>query len=235
MAADLDAAVDDTVWALECVPEDTQLKRDIVGKIHAAASPSTVILTNTSSIPIGVLRELTDWRALIATHFFNPADIVPGVEVSIADERDEAAARAIEDVLGALGKHSVRVAPAPGFIGNRLQLALFREAERCVAEGLATADQVDEIVRTTFGFRLPHYGPFQIADMAGLNVYRAILANLEQSYGDRFDCPESLATRDDAGSTGLAAGAGYYAYTAKQMNEAIPRRDARYHATLAID
>ena len=214
--------------------EVTALKVDLIRRVHAEADPSAVILTNTSSIPLSLLRALTGQRPLIAAHFFNPAEIVPGVEVSVADERDNEAAVALESLLTGIGKHPVRVAPTPGLVGNRLQIALFREAARCVEEGLATPGQVDEIVRTTFGLRLAHYGPFEIADMAGLHVFDAILANLADVYGDRFDSPASLRERIARGETGVGAGAGYYRYDQAEISALLSRRDARYRATLLI-
>ena len=127
------------------------------------------------------------------------------------------------------------MAPAPAFVANRLQIALFREAARCVEEGLATPEQVDEVVRTTFGLRLAHYGPFEIADMAGLHVFEAILKNLADAYGDRFDTPASLRELVDRGKTGLTAGAGYYRYDNESISDLLDRRDDRYRATVLIE
>lgn len=232
---DLIEAITGCDYVLEAVPEDIELKVDLIRRIHGVAAPSTVILTNTSSVPVPLLREQTGARPLVAAHFFHPAEIVPGVEVSIADERDDDAALAVEALLARIGKHPVRVAPVPGFISNRLQIALFREAARCVDEGLATPEQVDQIVRSTFGLRLAHYGPFEIADMAGLHVFDAILANLADVYGDRFDSPSSLRELVDRGETGVGAGAGYHTYDQESVPELLGRRDARYRATLLID
>ena len=83
------------------------------------------------------------------------------------------------------------VGDGPGFVANRIQFALFKEAATIVAEGLATAEQVDEVVRSSFGFRLPFFGPFTIADMAGLDVYADIFDTLERGLGPGFSAPSS--------------------------------------------
>src|SRR3712207_9534340 len=85
-----------------------------------------------------------------------------------------------------IGKRPVVVGNGPGFVANRIQMALFLEALRCVEDGLASPQDVDEVVRSCFGFRLPFFGPFQIADMAGLDVYASIFEVLEQGLGERF-------------------------------------------------
>ena len=88
-----------------------------------------------------------------------------------------------------IGKRPAIVGDGPGFVANRIQNALFLEALRCVEEGLASPQEVDEVVRSCFGFRLPFFGPFQIADMAGLDVYVSVLETLEEGLGERFEVP----------------------------------------------
>ena len=98
----------------------------------------------------------------------------------------------MQEVVGALtrlGKAAVVVGDGPGFVANRIQFAMFSEAARIVEDGLATPEQVDEVVRSSFGFRLPFFGPFTIADMAGLDVYADIYATLERGLGPGFSAP----------------------------------------------
>ena len=96
------------------------------------------------------------------------------------------------EALTGLGKAAVIVGDGPGFVANRIQFALFREAARIVEDGIATPEQVDEVVRSSFGFRLPFFGPFTIADMAGLDVYADIFETLERALGTGFSAPEAL-------------------------------------------
>ena len=117
----------------------------------------------------------------------------------------------MEQVVGALtrlGKAAVVVGDGPGFVANRIQFAMFREAARIVEDGLATPEQVDEVVRSSFGFRLPFFGPFTIADMAGLDVYADIYETLERGLGAGFSAPESCASTSPAATSASRPGAG---------------------------
>ena len=95
--------------------------------------------------------------------------------------------------------------PGTGFVANRLQMALLCEASRCVEEGLASPAEIDEVVRSCFGFRLPFFGPFQIADMAGLDVYEAVAEEHRRGLGERFFVPERLRELVAEGKTGHGA------------------------------
>ena len=230
---DLPQAVADADVVVEAVTEDLAVKAEVLGGIDSAAAAGTIVATNTSALPLDVLRDnLGPDRPFLATHFFNPAEIVPGVEVAAVDELGDRAAQQLMELLAGAGKRPVRVAPSPGFIGNRLQLALFREAERCVAEGLASPADIDTVVRSTFGFRLPAYGPFHIADMAGLQVYASIMETLHDAFGDRFDLPQSLRERNESGNLGLKSGAGYFEYSPAEQKRIVEERDATYRALL---
>jgi 3-hydroxybutyryl-CoA dehydrogenase len=109
-------------------------------------------------------------------------------------------------------------------------MALFCEAARCVEEGLASPREIDEVVRSCFGFRLPYFGPFQIADMAGLDVYRAVLHQHEQAFGDRFKVPVRVEELVSEGRRGTASGGGFYEYGAATSDGLLVERDRRYAA-----
>jgi 3-hydroxybutyryl-CoA dehydrogenase len=109
-------------------------------------------------------------------------------------------------------------------------MALFLEALRCVEEGLASPQDVDEVVRSCFGFRLPFFGPFQIADMAGLDVYVSVLKTLKEGLGQRFEVPNSLQELVEQGCTGAKSGAGFLTYSDKERDRLLLERDRRYAA-----
>lgn len=98
----------------------------------------------------------------------------------------------------------------PGFVLNRLQYVLLKESNSIVEAGIATARDVDVIVRSTFGFRLPFFGPFAIADMAGLDIYAACFKTFEDAFGERLATPELLKSLVDAGKFGVKSGDGFY-------------------------
>jgi 3-hydroxybutyryl-CoA dehydrogenase len=159
-------------------------------------------------------------------HWFNPPEWTPGVEVVPTGDTDRGAVERVLEFLRALGKRPAVVRPSTGFVANRLQMALFCEASRCVEEGLASPAEIDEVVRSCFGFRLPFFGPFQIADMAGLDVYKAVMEEHIRGLGERYYVPERLRELVADGRTGTSSGAGYYAYDGDVARE----RDARYAA-----
>ena len=132
-----------------------------------------MIGSNTSTLPIGELAvNLVHPERFLGIHFSNPAPFIPGVELIAHSGTDEAVIAAVEALVPVTGKLTARVGDKAGFVLNRLQYVLLKEAINLVEEGVATVEDVDIIVRTTFGYRLPFFGPFAIADMAGLEIYR---------------------------------------------------------------
>ena len=138
----------------------------------------------------------------------------------------------MQQFLRRIGKQPIVVGSGPGFVANRLQCALLKEALACVEDGLASPEQVDEVVRGCFGFRLPFFGPFQIADMAGLDVYAKVFETLERGLGERFRVPPALRALVEEGKTGVKGGAGFSAYTPEARDQLLITRD-RYYAALS--
>jgi len=117
---------------------------------------------------------------------------------------------------------------------NRLQYALFSEAARLVEEGVASAEAVDLITRTTFGFRLPFFGPFAIADIAGLDVYEFCYASLQEGYPDRFAPPQALTELVARGDKGVKSGRGFLSTPPESLPEVVAYRDEAYAAMSAL-
>jgi 3-hydroxybutyryl-CoA dehydrogenase len=230
-ATSIEDAVGDADFIEEAVPEVLSIKHDTLRRISAAAPGSSVIGSNTSTIAIGSLAEaVAAPERFLGIHFSNPATFVPGVEViPHASTRPDVVESALQ-LLRDSGKVGVRIKDVTGFALNRLQYALFTEAARLVEEGVATAEDVDLITRTTFGFRLPFFGPFAIADIAGLDVYRFCYRSLEQSYPDRFQEPTVLGEHVERGELGVKSGAGFLATTAEQLPDLVAYRDEAYAA-----
>ena len=234
-ADDVAGTVGDVDLVFEAVPEDIGLKEEILASCSAAAPEDAVIVSNTSSLPINDLSKFVGRpERFCGMHWFNPPEWTPGVEVIPADATDSEVVGRLLEFLREIGKRPAVVGDGPGFVANRIQNALFLEAVRCVEEGLASPQEVDEVVRSCFGFRLPFFGPFQISDMAGLDVYENVLDVLKEGLGERFAAPESLRKLVEEGRTGTKSGAGFLQYTDEERERLLLERDRRYAALGAL-
>src|SRR5918994_673207 len=230
-ADDVALAVGDVDLVFEAVPEDIGLKEEILGSCAESAAQDAVIVSNTSSLPINNLSGFVGRpERFCGMHWFNPPEWTPGVEVIPADATAPGVVERLVEFLRSIGKRPAVVGDGPGFVANRLQNALFLEAVRCVEEGLASPQEVDEVVRSCFGFRLPFFGPFQISDMAGLDVYENVLDVLRDGLGERFEAPESLRKLVEQGRIGTKSGAGFLEYTDEERERLLLERDRRYAA-----
>lgn len=215
----------------EAAPEDLPLKQALLRSVSGAAPAQAVIATNTSSFPInGLAEHVHRPQRFLGLHWFSPPEWVPGVEVIASSSTAPDVVRGCHRLLRRLGKQPTDVASSPAFVANRIQMALFLEAISCVEDGLASPEQVDEVVRSTFGFRLPNFGPFQIADMAGLDVYLAVLRTLQDGVGPRFAPPARLVEQVEQGRYGTKTGAGFRDYPADERDQLMRHRDSRYAA-----
>lgn len=230
-AASIEEAVATADFIEEAVPEKIEIKHATLRRVSEAARPDAIIGSNTSTILIESLAEaVVGPERFLGVHFSNPAPFIPGVELIPHPTTNEHAIEVGETVVAATGKQSARVKDSTGFVLNRLQYALFEEATKIADEGIATPDDIDTIVRTTFGFRLPFFGPFAIADMAGLDVYAFCFESLQTRWPERFATPPSLQQHVDAGELGTKSGAGYLEVPADRTPELVAYRNKAYVA-----
>jgi 3-hydroxybutyryl-CoA dehydrogenase len=228
-AASVADAVHDADLVVEAVFERPDVKAAAYEQIEAAAGDEAVIATNTSSIPIAQLAAgLRRPERFLGVHWFVPPLLVPCVEVIPTGSTGERVVATVVGALTRLGKDPVVVGDGPGFVANRIQFAMFREAAKVVEDGVATPEQVDEVVRSSFGFRLPFFGPFTIADMAGLDVYADIFETLERGLGAGFSAPATLRERVGRGDFGVKTGRGFLDLSQAQADELIERRNRAY-------
>lgn len=230
-AESIEEAVSAAQFVEEAVPEVLAIKHETLRRISEACPADAVIGSNTSTISIGALVEPVIRPArFLGVHFSNPATFIPGVEVIPHAATAPGATRAVVDLLAECGKVGIPIKDVTGFVLNRLQYALFTEASRLVEEGVASPEAIDLITRTTFGFRLPFFGPFAIADIAGLDVYEFCYGSLSQAYPDRFSAPPSLIEHVRRGEKGVKSGRGYLATPADRLPDLVAYRDDGYAA-----
>lgn len=228
-ASSLAEAVADAEFIEEAVPEVLAIKHDILAQIGAAALPDAIIGSNTSTISIGQMATaVVNPGRFLGVHFSNPSPFIPGVEIIPHSGTDEATIDKARELVHESGKSTAVVKDVTGFVLNRLQYALFHEATQLVEDGTATAEDIDTLVRTTFGFRLPFFGPFAIADMAGLDVYDFCYKSLQTDFPERFATPQILTDLVSDGKLGTKSGAGFLDVPAQRIPELIAYRNKAY-------
>jgi 3-hydroxybutyryl-CoA dehydrogenase len=209
---DLRAAVAGADVVIEAVYEDLALKQAIFRDLDASAPPHTILASNTSTFMPSLLAAATRRpdRVLVA-HYFNPPHLLPLVELVRGPQTSDETMATMDDLYRRLGKSPAIVQKeAPGFVGNRLQNALLREALSIVDQGIASPQDVDIIVKTGFGRRLATAGPFEIADAAGLDVYLAVAVQLFPEIASSPEVSPFLRERVERGELGLKTGQGFY-------------------------
>lgn len=198
-----------TEFVIEAVPEDLALKHSTLARISATVEADTVIGSNTSTLPISILAEAVHRpQRFIGCHWMNPSRLIPGVEIIPSEHTSEQITQATTEFHRQFGKRPTTVSDVPAFVANRLQQALFAEALKLVDEGVASPQVVDEISRNSFGYRLAAFGPFEVADIAGLDVYQACMEIEEEAYGERFKATPLLRDHVARGHVGLKSGRG---------------------------
>jgi 3-hydroxybutyryl-CoA dehydrogenase len=224
---DLDGeAVMASDFVIEAVYEDMALKQKTFALLEARCRTDTIFCTNSSVMsPSEISARLVHRSRFAGTHFWNPGHLIPLVEVVKSDATSDETISTIMELLREVGKKPVLCKKdVPGFIANRMQHALWREAIHIVEQGIADARTVDEAVRYSFGLRLPRLAPMENADMVGLdltyNIQDYILKNLCNDTR-----PSPLLTRlRDEGKLGFKTGEGFRKWTEeekKQSTEAL--------------
>ena len=206
---------------IEAVFEDMQIKRETFAKLEARCRPDTIFCTNTSVMsPSEISRDLTYRDRFVGTHFWNPGHLIPLVEVVKSDATSDETAETVMAVLKGVGKEPVLCKKdVPGFIANRMQHALWREAISIVENGIADAETVDKAVRYSFGLRLPQLGPLTNSDMVGTeltyNIHNYILQYLEDTH-----TPSPLLTQmKEEGKMGFKSGEGFMKWTPEEVEK----------------
>ncbi len=200
---------------IEAVFEDMAIKRETFAKLEARCRPDTIFCTNSSVMsPSEISSELQYRERFVGTHFWNPAHLIPLVEVVKSDASSDEVAQTVIDVLTSVGKEAVLcIKDVPGFIANRMQHALWREAISIVEHGIADAATVDKAVRYSFGLRLPQLAPLENADMVGMDltyqIHDYILKDLEDSHTPSPLVKQLL----EEGKLGFKSGEGFQTWT----------------------
>ena len=225
LSMDLQDVVKDTTLIIEAIPENLELKQNIYAQLEALVDEKTIIASNTSGIMPSMLAEKMKYpNRLVITHFYNPAHLVPLVEVVRGEKTDETTVERAMAIIKALNKKPIKInKEIAGFVGNRLQFALFREAQYLYNEGIASKEDIDAAVKYSIGRRLSVTGPLLSADMTGLDVVKDICNYLFAELNNDKRVGESINALVSNNELGYKTGKGYYEWTdkfSKEINEA---------------
>lgn len=240
VAATVADAVAGAGVVVEAAPEKLAVKQALFAQIEALAPADCILASNTSVLPITqIMGGLRGRHRALGTHWWNPPHIVPLVEVIRTEWTDQATMDTMMALLAGAGKTPVRVErDVPGFIGNRLQHALWREAISLVERGICDAQAVDTVIKASFGRRLAVLGPLETADMVGtdltLDIHDTVLADIENSPAPSPYLRDLVAS----GKLGFATGQGFYTWTGPQktaLRDRVARHLLAVQALLAAD
>jgi len=212
---------------IEAIVEKMDIKQVFWQEVEGIAAKDAYFATNTSGLSINGISKLVENKSrFIGMHFWNPPHIIPLVELIRADDTSDDTVAVLRELLTIIEKEPVVVQKdAPGFIGNRLQFAAFREALHIVNEGIADIEDVDRAMRYGPGFRYPIIGPLQTADLGGLDTFYYISSYLFNELSDMKEPPEMLKKLMDTKELGVKSKKGFYDYSDGTDEEAIKNRD----------
>jgi 3-hydroxybutyryl-CoA dehydrogenase len=219
-------AVKNADLVIECLPENLELKKEVFSNIDRICAPHIILATNTSGLsPTAIARDLYHPERVIVAHFWNPPQLIPLVEVVPGERTSRDAVDKTMEWVKTLGKKPVRLnRECPGFIGNRLQLALLREALYIVEQGYADIEEVDKAMIYGHGRRLPVTGPFCSADMGGLDIFHSISSYLFKDLSNASESSGLMKGLVEQGDLGLKSGRGFYGWTPEFKEKMINAR-----------
>lgn len=214
----LESVVEDATFIIEAIPEVLELKKELYEQLEKLVEKSVIIASNTSGFRPSLLAEHMEHpERLIVTHFWNPAHLIPLVEVVKGDNTSIPVMERTMEVIEAMNKKPILLKKElPGFIGNRLQYALFREAQALLDSGAASKEDIDAAVTYSIGRRLPVTGPLMTADMGGLDVFSAISNYLFSDLANDQESGQTLTNLVNEEKLGDKSGEGFYQWDEKE-------------------
>ena len=209
---DLKVLAEASHFVVEAVAEDLSIKRKVFSDLDVFCGDGVILASNTSAISPTALGSATGRPdRVVVTHYFNPPYLLPAVEVVPGKETSAETVRAAVEICRSIGKApAVLETEIAGFVVNRLQFALYREALFLIEQGIITAEDLDSLVVTSIGNRLGVYGPFRIADLAGLDVYESICRNVFPVLSNTDAPSDGLRKLVESGRLGAKSGQGVF-------------------------
>ncbi|MEX6699385.1 3-hydroxyacyl-CoA dehydrogenase family protein [Peribacillus frigoritolerans] len=229
-SVDLEGAVRDADFIIEAIPEVIELKLNLYQQLEEIIKPDAIVASNTSTFPISQLMEKASFaERMVITHFFNPGHLVPLVEIVQHDETKPEIVKTTMDLMRKIGKSPILLKKEiAGFIANRLQTALMREAFYLLKEGVADAEDIDTAITAGPGFRWAFTGPIEIADFGGLDTWQRVFDNVSPVLDQSKEAPELIRDLVAEGKLGTKSGEGIFTYEESTVSQKINERDRNF-------
>ena len=223
----MEQALHQVDFVLEAVPELMDLKKKVFRDMDRFAPQHTILASNTSGLSITEMGSCTSRpEKTIIVHGVNPPYLIPVVEIVRGSETSDETAESTYRLMVKAGKKPVRLLKeVPGFVINRLQNALYREALYCLEAGVATAADIDRAVKEGFGLRMSILGPFETSDLGGLDTWYRSCQNIFPSLSDSKEAPMYLKRLVENGKLGVKTGEGFFKYSQGAIKNRIRERD----------
>lgn len=224
---DLPAAVAGCDYVLESAPENMELKRKIFRDLDTLCRPDTILASNTSSLPLNEMMSAVPPQRrerMIINHWFNPAHLIPLVELSYFENMPEAVFRAVEALYAKIKKQTIRIRKdIPGLVANRIMQAVAREVFSLVENGVAEPEDVDRALKFGPAFRYATTGQLEVTDFGGLDIWCLVGDRLLKDMNNSTFANQLLRSKVQAGKFGVKSGEGFYKYDRSEV-EAIKTR-----------
>ncbi|MCY9138179.1 3-hydroxyacyl-CoA dehydrogenase family protein [Peribacillus frigoritolerans] len=229
-SVDLEGAVRDADFIIEAIPEVIELKLNLYQQLEEIIKPDAIVASNTSTFPISQLMEKASFEErMVITHFFNPGHLVPLVEIVQHDETKPEIVKTTMDLMRKIGKSPILLKKEiAGFIANRLQTALMREAFYLLKEGVADAEDIDTAITAGPGFRWAFTGPIEIADFGGLDTWQRVFDNVSPVLDQSKEAPDLIRDLVAEGKLGTKSGEGIFTYEESTVSQKINERDRNF-------
>ncbi|BDR53837.1 butyryl-CoA dehydrogenase [Bombiscardovia nodaiensis] len=230
-------AFKDVDFVIESILEDLDLKHRVWAQVESIVSDEAILATNTSGLsPTTIAAGLKNPARFVVAHFYNPAQLMPLVEVVPGKQTSQETVEATVALMNKIGKHAVPLkVEAPGFVGNRIQAAVMRECFNIVDRGIASPEAVDDVVKYSLGRRWSILGPMASADLGGLDIFYAISSYLPADLDNSTGKSELLRKKVEAGELGAKSGQGFYSWQGSAGQDIIKSRDHQLLAALQRD